>query len=40
MYPKMLQDEETTGFSILKDESKKRHSKQQNYLEKTLQETY
>jgi len=40
MYPRMLQDQETTEFAIQKDEPKKRHSKPQSYLEKTSQETY
>jgi len=35
-----LQDQETTGFSIQKDEPKKRHSRRQSYLEKTSRETY
>jgi len=33
-YPRMLQEQETTGFSIQKDGPKKRHSKRQTYLEK------
>jgi len=38
--PRMLQEQEGSGFSIQKDEPKKPYSQQQSYFEKTSQESY